>query len=352
MKDTPSVLVTGAAGFIGSHLVDSLLADGISVRAMIRRNEDDSFLNTAAQKVYGDLTDPSSLRTAAEGMDTIYHLAAISRHDANVPDAEYQAVNVLGTHHLLDAARDAGVKRFLYTATIEAVGISRDGNPLTEESPQNPGNIYGQTKLDAEKLTLSYGTEHALETVVVRPPMIYGERELILFQRLFRIIEKGVYLLIGSGTALTEFCYVKNQVQGIRLAATRGRPGEVYFISDERSYSIEEIIRAIADEMGTRVWTPHIPIPVAKAMGLVFEGLSKILPFYPFRIPQTGRPPFSRKTVKWTSSSRLYVDISKARQELGYTPQYSLQAGIRETVAWYRLHGYLREHSGENGDAT
>ena len=157
---------------------------------------------------------------------------------------------------------------------------------------------------------MSYGTEHDLETVVVRPPMIYGERELILFNRLFRILEKGIYPLIGTGSALTEFCYVKNQVQGIRLVATRGMPGEVYFISDERSYSVEEIIRAIADEMGTRVWTPHIPIPVAMAMGFVFEGLSYILPFYP--IPYSANRtsaflPENREVDRQQSSLRRYI---------------------------------------------
>jgi UDP-glucose 4-epimerase len=293
------------------------------------------------ERVYGDLKDPSSLRDAVRSVDTLYHLAAVARHDANVPDREYQAVNVDGTRHVLDAARAAGVGRVLYTGTIEAVGTSRDGSPLTEEMPQHPRNIYGRSKLEAENLVRHYWVQHGMKTVVVRPPMTYGGRELILLQRLFRIVGKGVYPLIGSGTALTEFCYVKNQVQGIRLAAERGAPGEVYFISDERSYSIAEIVGTIAKQMGTRVWTPHLPIAIAFGLGLVFEALSRILPFYPFRIPQTGRPPFSRRTVEWTSSSRLYVDISKARSELGYQPRYTLETGVAETVSWYREQGYL-----------
>jgi UDP-glucose 4-epimerase len=305
--------------------------------------ESDAFLaGLEVEKARGDLKLPRSLEQAVAGVDTIYHLAAISLHDANIPDEDYVAVNVEGTRNLLQAAVAAGVKRFLYTATIEAVGMSRDGKPLTEESEQYPRNIYGRTKLEAEKLVLDYAREGKIETVVVRPPMIYGPRELILLRRLFKIIALGFYPLIGSGQALTEFCYVKNQIQGIVLAAERGTSGSVYFISDERPYTIEEIVTTIAEAMGKRAWTPRIPVPLAKAIGASLEAMSKVLPFYPFRIPQTGRPPFSRKTVEWTAESRLYVDISKARRELGYAPSYSLVQGVRETLGWYRKNGYLR----------
>ncbi len=336
-------LVTGANGFIGSHLVESLCADGIPVRALVLPGSDASNLaGTPAELVEGDIRQPDSLRVAMRDVDVVFHLAAISRHDANISDEEYFRINVEGTRNVLDAARAAGVRRVLFTATIEAVGTSKDGAPLTEETPQCPRNVYGRSKLEAENLVREYCRSTGFDTVVVRPPMIYGPRDVILCVRLFGIIRKGIYPLIGDGRALTEFCYVKNQVHGLRLAAERGRPGEVYFISDERSYTIEEIVRAIADVMGVKVLTPHMPVPFALAVGLGFEILSKVFRFYPFLIPQTGRPPFSRKTVEWTSESRLYCDISKARRELGYAPRYSLSEGIGETVAWYREKGLIR----------
>ena len=334
-----TVLVTGAAGFIGSHLVESLRADGVCVRSLVLAGSDKEFLsNSDSEIVYGDLKDRESLKNACQGCEKVYHLAAISRHDANVPDREYWAVNVEGTRNLLEVARQANVKRLLFTATIEAVGTSKDGSPLTEETPQHPRNIYGETKLAAENLVREFCGKTGFETIVVRPPMTYGPREMILFTRLFKIIAKGFYPLIGSGRALSEFCYVKNQVQGIRLAMDKGRPGEVYFISDQQSYPIEHIIKSIGAEMGVKVRTPHIPVPVAWCLGLGMEIMSKIFRFYPFVIPQTGRPPFSRKTVEWTSESCLYCDISKAKNELGYHPEFSLEDGIRETIAWYRSH--------------
>ena len=342
-----TALVTGATGFIGSHLVDALTGDGVEVTSLVLPGDPASNLRGGRTKiVHGDIRDRSSLAAAMRGIETVYHLAAISHHDARLPDTEYEAVNVQGTRNVLEAADEAGVKCVLFTATIEAVGLSKDGAPLTEESPQTPRNIYGESKLAAENLVRAYRSPRGMKTVVVRPPMTYGPRELILVDRLFKMVQRGIYPLIGSGKALTEFCYVKNQVLGIRLAAEKGRPGEVYFISDHRSYTIEEIVGAIGKEVRARVFTPHIPVPVAFAMGCVFEVLSKVLRFYPFLIPQTGRPPFSRKTVAWTSESKLYCDISKARRELGYTPTYDLTTGIRETVAWYCQHGFLRPPAG------
>ncbi|MFH0880859.1 MAG: NAD-dependent epimerase/dehydratase family protein [Lentisphaerota bacterium] len=337
------VLVTGAAGFMGSHLVDSLSADGIPVRALILPGSDVSNLEASrAEIITGDIRDPACLGTAMRDVAVVYHLAAIPRHDANICDVEYHAVNVEGTRNILESAAGAGVRRVVFTGTIEAVGLSRDGRPLTEDTPQEPRNIYGRTKLEAENLVRAFNLRQGVETVVVRPPMTYGPREMLLLTRIFKLIQKGFYPLVGSGQALAEFCYVKNQVRGIRLAAERGRPGEVYFISDERPYAFEEIIDAIAAEMGVRLWKPHIPVPLARAMGLTLELLAKVLRFYPFIIPQTGRPPFSRKSVAWLSESRLFVDISKARRELGYAPPYDLRQGIRETVKWYREHGLLR----------
>ena len=324
-------------------MVEALLADGQTVRALVRPGEDSANIDGLdAERIDGDIRDREAMRRAVRDVDHVYHLAAISRYDLNVPPAEYQSTNVDGTRNVLETADAAGVRRVVFTATIEAVGTSKDGKPLTEETPQQPRNIYGQSKLDAENLVRAYSSGHELETVVVRPPMIYGPRDLILCQRLFRIIQRGFYPLIGDGQALTEFCFVANQVHGLRLAAERGAPGGVYFISDERSYSIETIVGAIATELGVRPFTPHLPVPLALAIGLGFEALSKVLRFYPFLIPQTGRPPFSRKTVEWTSESRLYCDIAKARAELGYEAPFTLEEGIRKTVAWYKANGHLK----------
>ncbi|MCK4245287.1 MAG: GDP-mannose 4,6-dehydratase [Candidatus Omnitrophica bacterium] len=335
-------LVTGAAGFIGSHLMESLVADGIATRAFVRAGSDiSSIANLRTEIAYGDVRDIQSLKNALGGVDIVYHLAAVSRYDLNVPTEEYKSTNVIGTRNVLEACRVARVKRVIYTSTIEALGPSVNGKTLTEETEPIPRNIYGKSKLDGEAIVNKYHTDHRMDTIIVRPPMTYGPRDMVLFRRLFKLISKGYYPVVGNGKTLTEFCYVKNQVFGIRLAAEKGRPGETYFISDERPYPIEEIVRRIASELDVRIRIVHLSIPVALAIGFSLEFLSKIFRFYPFVIKETGRPPFSRKTVEWTSKSSLFCDTSKAKKELNYKPPYSLDEGIRETITWYKEKGLL-----------
>ncbi len=337
------VLVTGAGGFIGSHLVDALTKDGIHVRAMLKPGEGPTNLSDdSVEIIYTNLSDKPGLEKAVAGMDEVYHLGAIPRYIANIPDQEYRDINIKATADLLEVSEAAKVKSFLYTATIEAVGISEDGKPLTESSPQFPRNIYGLSKMEGERLVRNHAAGQQMKAVVVRPPMTYGPRDPVLVQRLFGLIQKGFYPLVGDGKALTEFCYVLNMVQGMRLAMEKGQPGQVYFISDAHSYSIKEVIMTIAQEMGVRLIMPRIPVPVAYLIGFTFEILGKVFRFHPFIMPHTGRPPFSRKTVTWTARSRQYVDISKARRELGYKPRYDLNLGIRATIEWYRQHGKLK----------
>jgi UDP-glucose 4-epimerase len=336
------ILVTGGSGLIGSHLVESLVADGENVRCFVRTTSNLSFIsNLDIDIVYGDLKDFESLRKATEGIDIVYHLAAISRLHLNMPLQEYQAVNVEGTRNVLEASRIAGVKKIIYTSSIEAVGPTQDGGPFNEETEPNPTNNYGETKLGGERVARKYYKDYGMNVIIVRPPMIYGPRNLLLVKRLFRIINKGYYPIVGDGKALMEFCYVKNEVYGIRLAGERGKAGETYFISDERSYSTEEVVREIAKQLGVNLKIFHIPVPVAWGIGFSFEVLSKFFKFYPFMVRETGRPSFSRNTVKWTSKSTWFCDISKAKRELGYRPPYTLSEGIRETIEWYRGIGVL-----------
>jgi len=292
--------------------------------------------------VFGDLRDVDSVRKAVEGMDIVYHLGALSRVNLETPDEEYRAINVEGTRNVLEASRLSGVSKVIYTSSIEAVGPSLDGKPLTESAEPHPTTIYGETKLGGERAVREYVEKYGLHAMIVRPPMTYGPRSLLYFPRLFSFIKRGFYPIVGSGRALIEFHYVKNQVHGLRLAAGRGRAGEAYFISDERSYTTEEIVREIAAQLGVRLRLFHIPLSVAWPLAHTFEFLNKFLKFYPFYIKDTARPIFHTNIVRWASESRMFCDCSKARKELGYIPPYSLSDGIRETIAWHREIGKLK----------
>ena len=147
--------------------------------------------------------------------------------------------------------------------------------------------------------------------------------------------------MFGKGDALIEFCYIKNQISGIKLVAEKGLAGQSYIISDERSYAFKDVIQEMAKAMDKKIFLLKIPYPLAWSMAVFFELASKIFKFYPFYVKETGRPPLSRPTLQWATKSAIYCDISKAMNELGYRQKYSLSEGLKETVEWYRDHGLL-----------
>jgi nucleoside-diphosphate-sugar epimerase len=336
------VLVTGAAGFIGSHLVEALVARGNNVVSFVKPTSNiSSVANIKTNIVYGDINDIESLQKATKGIDFVYHLAAISNWQGGVSPRKYKIVNIEGTKNVFEACRLNGVKKVLFTSRLEAVGPSVDGNPVNEETEPRPQNIYGETKLEAEKVARRYYERYGQKIIVVRLPMVYGPGNLLQLRRYFKMVKKGFYPIVGNGDALIEFCYVKNTVHGLMLTMEKGEAGQTYFISDEMSYPFREIIVTIAQQLNINIKFLKMPVSVAKGLGLSIEILSKIFKFYPFIFHGTGRPAFSRSSVTWMSKSTLFCDISKAKKNLGYNAPYTLQEGVRETIKWYKEKGIL-----------
>lgn len=336
------ILVTGASGFIGSHLVESLVKEKKEVRCFIRPCSDVSFLkNFNVKLVHGDLKDLNSLKKATKDVELIYHLAAVAKTYQGLPVDEYKKVNVMGTRNLMEAARLNDVKEIVYCSSIDAVGPSLDGKPLTEETPPHPINIYGKSKLGGELVIKEYFKEYGMDGRIVRAPTVYGPRNLLYTERLFKAVKMGWYPIVGNGKTLMEFCFVGNLVHGMKLVAERGKAGEIYFISDERPYTLEEIVKEIGRQMNKNVKIIHVPIFLAYGFGLITETLCWIFRAPPFCVKETGRPAFSRNTVRWTSKSVRICDISKARRELGYDPPFSLSEGIKQTIEWHRKNGLL-----------
>lgn len=340
------VLVTGGAGFIGSHLVDLLVDKGEDVRALVRKGEvhpkytDDNRLDIlehvkslGVEIVYGNLLDKPSLEKACKGVDVVYHLAAIAHEYVGLPTKVYFDINATGTKNLLDACIKEKIERFIYVSTIEAIGPSPDGKPLTEESKPNPVCIYGKSKLEGEKISLFYAKKFGLDVVIVRPPMTYGDRSPLL-ARFFKNVKRGIFLIFGGGENLFEFCYVGNQAYGIWLAGEKGKSGETYFIS-EGSYRIKDVVKAAGEVMDVNLKIVYLPKFVGYTVGFSCELVSKIFPFSPFRVKETGRPYISRRTVWWTTADRYICSIEKARRELRYEPPFTLKEGLKKTIKWY-----------------
>lgn len=331
------ILVTGATGFIGSHLAEKLVKEGHAVRALVRgRARDGPYLEGLKvlerlniRIVRGDLLDKKSLEDAVKGVDAVFHLAAIARPMA-IPNEEYFRINEEGTRNLMEACRVNKVKKVVCMSSVSAVGPSRDGRPVNEKSENRPMDTYGWSKLAAEKVILDYIKNHSMHIIVLRPPMVFGPRDREML-RFFRMIKKRVFP-IKYGKGYMEFLYVENLVDAAILAMKRGKKGEVYHINNGKSYRLREIVEAIAEAEGVKLLPIKLPNWSFVLIGAAVQLAGKLFRFH---------PPFSSSTVTWMTKSFWYSDSSKAQRELGYKPKFSLKEGVRKTVEYYSEKGLI-----------
>ena len=329
-----NVLVTGATGFTGGHLAQHLSARGDQVRALVRprsrRRFDSSPLPAAGVvAVEGDLSDAGAVRRAADGIDVVYHIAATYR-EAGQPDSAYRAINVDGTRHVLQAAKDAGVTRVVHCSTGGVHGHIAQP-PANEDAPFNPGDVYQETKLAAETLAREFGASNNLDVVVARPIGIYGPGDT-RFLRMFRGLARGRFPLIGSGQAFYHLTFINDLVEGFRLCGTMAAAsGRTYILAGPRYTTLEQLIQLVAKELGVKPPAVHLPVWPFWTAGLLCEMIC---------VPLRIEPPIYRRRVDFYTKSRAF-DISRARRELDYAPQVSLREGITRTLTWYREHGWI-----------
>jgi dihydroflavonol-4-reductase len=329
-----TVLVTGATGFTGGHLAATLAARGDDVRALVRprsraRFEASPLPAAGVAAVEGDLRAPEALARACRGVEVVYHIAATYR-EAGQPDSAYRAINIDGTRHLLEAALAGGVRRVVHCSTGGVHGHVAHP-PANEDAPFNPGDVYQETKLEAERLARSFGETRGLEVVVARPIGIHGPGDT-RFLKMFRGLARRRFPMLGPGTVYYHLTYIDDLVEGFRLcgevAAARGR---TYLLAGERYTTLNELVRLVADELGVSPPRWHLPVWPVWVAGLACE-----LVCVPLRI----EPPLYRRRVDFYTKSRAF-DITRAKTELGYAPQVDLRTGIRRTIAWYREQGWL-----------
>lgn len=333
--ENKKILVTGGTGFIGSHLVETLLSQGRSVTVLVlpksrEKIEDDNLRiirNKGVKIVYGDLRDYSSLLPAIRGVETVFHLGGISR-PMNISPQEYHDHNVLGTKNILEAASKQHIKKFIHVSTVSVLGISPNGKPLKETDFEIESADYGITKLKGETLALHYHSNGRLSVVVIRPSLVYGPRCEVR-KVIFKFVKLGLFPLFNNGKAKMEFCYMENLIQALLLAESNHKAvGEVFNITDGQSYTIKQITSAIATELGVKPPSIHLPTKLGVALGYLSEIGSSLIGTY---------PPFSSSAADWMSSDKNVYDCSKAKSILGYKPKVSLSQGISETVSWYKI---------------
>jgi nucleoside-diphosphate-sugar epimerase len=322
-------LVTGGTGFTGQALCARLLRDGWSVSSFVRASSRvESLRRMGVECLEVDIGDPEQVMRAYQPVDAVFHVAA--QYRTETPDrSAFTRINVDATRNLLDAARAKGVGRFVHCSTGGVHGHI-EHPPADEDYRTQPNDHYQVSKWEGEQLARRYFAE-GLPGAVIRPAAIYGPGDL-RFLKLFKAVQKGLFVMVGDGTPHYHLVYIDDLVEGFLRAATRPEAiGQVYIIAGPRSVMVRDLVDQVADTLGCarpRLRVPHWPVHVA---AVACEALCK-----PFGIP----PPLYPRRVEFFVMQRSFT-TTKAQRELGYVPQVDNLQGLAETARWYREQGLI-----------
>jgi len=333
-----NILITGGTGFIGSRLAMTCLERGDTVRIYAQENTDVERANgqylrdKGIEIIIGSMTDLRRISRAVDDIDVVFHLAA-AQHEANISDQVFYDVNVAGTRNIIEASLKAGVKRFVHGSTIGVYG-DVDG-PVNESSPCSPDNIYGKTKLEGEKLVLSYKDRIPLTVIRISETYGPGDRRLL---KLFKIINKNSFFMIGDGKNLHQLIYVDDLVTGILKASVIEKAlGEIILLVGEEPITTNDIVNTIAKALNARIL--NLKAPLLPLLGLAWIMESALRPL-------GIQPPLHRRRMNFFKKSFSF-STTKALDLLAFSPQYSFEQGTLETAWWYQDEGLL---NGSDGD--
>lgn len=323
-------LVTGASGFVGGWVVERLLERGARVRCLLRPTSNRSFLPVNRVEIAaGDVTDPASVERAVAGSDFVFHAAGLIK--ARDP-SEYVRVNRDGTVHVLEAARSqrVPVRRVVVVSSLAAIGPSAPGQPAEAWWEPHPFSPYGESKQLAEAAAWTFAAD--LPITIVRPPSVYGPRDREMFQ-LMRLASLPIRPRFGTGSAVSTI-HVSDLVDGILLAATHASAvGKAFFLACDETPTIDGLMEIVRKALGTRGVSVTVPSTVTLAAGWTSELVRNL----------TGIPTiFDRWKAREIVRGYWACSNQRAKLELGFEPRFSLNAGIADTVRWYRKMGWLR----------
>lgn len=317
-------LVTGATGFIGTHLVKNLVKQGRDVRCLVRKTSDTKYLEELGVELYyGDLLNKDSLKDIVKDINIIYHLAG-EVYTKRCKD--FYRINSEGTKNLVALCLQENIDRFVFLSSIAAVGTNKKrGILLNEKSPCKPIDPYGKSKLQAEKLLIQSFKNNAFPAVIIRAPTVYGPLgKPKIITKILRMVQTGRVLIVGDKNNLRSMCYIDNLIQGLVAIERFDKAiGEVYFFSDERPYTYEEIFQAIFENFGNQIKETHLPSLTGKICGLLFRSLTMIgfysLPLY----------------MAWHMILDMACDINKAKEQLYYRPRIEIKEGTKIAIKYF-----------------
>lgn len=324
------VLVTGGTGFVGSHLVESLIKKGRSVRCLVRDPARLRRLNGLdVQIVQGDCSLPETLDQAVKDVSTVIHTAGLTKARFA---REYYKVNRIGTRNVLEACgrHDSQIRKFILVSSLAAAGSSPDGRPVKVTDEPRPVSDYGKSKLLAEHEALDY--KDRFNVVILRPSAVYGPRDRDMFE-LFRWASRGFMPEISGGDRFIAPVYVEDLASALVLALDKDTlSGSIYFVSGSRPYSWAEFRERLLSAGGVHARKVTIPYWAAYIIGLGSEIWGLI----------TGRAALTnRQKIREAARKYWICDMSRTENELGFKPEFTLEKGLEVTWKWYKENGWL-----------
>jgi nucleoside-diphosphate-sugar epimerase len=313
-----TVLITGANGFIGSALINRLLQENVRLSAAVMDECDARHLPAEVKRlIVRPLSENSDYTADLKGIDVVVHLAArvhIMHDTAMDPLQEFRRVNLHGTERLARQAALSGVKRFVFISTVKVLG-EETASSYREDTPLDPHDPYGISKAEAESALWRIAGETGLEVVVVRPPLVYGPGVKSNFLRLLETMQRGIPLPLKSIDNQRSLIYIENLVDALACCATHpNAAGQTYLVSDGEDVSTPVLLQRVASALGKKALL--FPFP---------QGLLQL----------AGRLSGKSVAVERLVGS-LQVDSSKIRNDLGWSPPFTMEEGLRETADWFK----------------
>jgi 2-alkyl-3-oxoalkanoate reductase len=324
------VLVTGASGFVGGHVVQALRARGLAVRCLVRPTSRTEFIRPSPSELaVGDIMDPQSLTAALDSVDAVVHCAGSTRAPAR---RDYFQINEQGTRNVLTACgrRGGRIAKIVHISSLAAIGPSLDGLPVTEESSPHPVNYYGESKLAAQRLAVS--SMGKMPIAIVIPPAVYGPGDHG-FLPYFKLVARGIVLLPGKEVRYLSLIYSRDLAEAVvDVLCSERTVGRAYFVEDGCAHTWASVAEAIGRALSRQPRSISLPVPVFRGIGWLGD----------FGAAISGKPwLISSQKIRELLQPAWLCSSQQLRDELAFRPQFPLECGIRETLAWYREHRWL-----------
>ncbi len=325
MNNKQIAVVTGANGFVGSHLVDNLLAKNFEVRCVVRKSSNLRWLDGKNLKIFDcGLFDKNGLRKAFEDVNYIFHVAGVVKAKN---EEGYLKGNVEATKVLLEAASEVkeNIKKFVVVSSQTVSGPALDGRPVTEDMKPNPLTTYARSKLKQEEVALGYND--IFPVTICRAPAIFGERDTEIFIY-FQVFNRGLTTMIGFDKKELSLLHVTDLAEGLYLAAVSKKAnGQIYFISSEKFYTWVEVGNITSNVLNKKAFKIRIP-------HFIVFFIAAIAQFFAMFSSQPAT--LNIEKAKDLVQKYWICDTSKAMKELGYRQNVSIEEGIRRTCDWYK----------------